>query len=51
MSKVIFKIKGNYSFDTLERMEVQIKQSFEQNGFIIVDDKIDVFVIEDREDE
>lgn len=49
MKKVVIKYKGLLRPEEVERVEAQLKQDLERNNFLLVDDKFDVFVVDDDE--
>jgi hypothetical protein len=50
MSKVILQLRGMYKTDDIYRLNCELKQDFDKNGFIVIDDRYKVYVIEDEKE-
>lgn len=47
MSKLLLKIKGTYPYIDVLKIEKQLLKDLENNGFAIIDDRFDVYEIDD----
>lgn len=51
MKGVILKYKGLISLDELERMHIEFADDLKTDGFVIVDNRFDIYEVDTEEDE
>ena len=51
MKRVIIKYRGILPIDELERLEYQLKQDLDNNGFIVVDNTCEIIEFDDGKEE
>ena len=50
MKKIIIKLDGKFTADSIERYENEIEKQIEKHGFVVLDDSVKIYEFDDGKD-